>query len=180
MELLNENSRKKIYKEDNKIYCMFDMKNYVGYRASKWYKESQEIWRLMSLDEDIEDNHMHIEASIDDQGKYNRILIDIGTVRRVILIDDDYVFSDSIVISIEDDYLHSDRFLVLDKDKYSDKKVPLEKYLSSQQEFNIDGKIYKGTATDNNLVTEFLIKNEELIKLINEEQKNKRKIIKKA
>lgn len=172
MELLKEEKGKKFFLEDeNKVYCMLDMGAYVGNRFRAWYEEAPEVWRLMFLDEKRQNDEItHIEALTDERGNYIRLSVDDGEVKRTIQMDNGLVFNDSIVKVSNDKDMFGENYTVLEGDIYSKNKIPLNEYLSQKQEFHLSGREYTGPATDNNLITNFFIKNDELLKTIEEKK----------
>lgn len=172
MELLKEEKGKKFFLEDeNKVYCMLDMGAYVGNRFRAWYEEAPEVWRLMFLDEKRQNDEItHIEALTDERGNYIRLSVDDGEVNRTIQMDNGLVFNDSIVKVSNDKDMFGENYTALEGDIYSKNKIPLNEYLSQKQEFHLSGREYTGPATDNNLITNFFIKNDELLKTIEEKK----------
>lgn len=172
MELLKEEKGKKFFLEDeNKVYCMLDMGAYVGNRFRAWYEEAPEVWRLMFLDEKRQNDEItHIEALTDERGNYIRLSVDDGEVKRTIQMDNGLVFNDSIVKVSNDKDMFGENYTALEGDIYSKNKIPLNEYLSQKQEFHLSGREYTGHATDNNLITNFFIKNDELLKTIEEKK----------
>ena len=172
MELLKEEKGKKFFLEDeNKVYCMLDMGAYVGNRFRAWYEEAPEVWRLMFLDEKRQNDEItHIEALTDERGNYIRLSADDGEVKRTIQMDNGLVFNDSIVKVSNDKDMFGENYTALEGDIYSKNKIPLNEYLSQKQEFHLSGREYTGPATDNNLITNFFIKNDELLKTIEEKK----------
>ena len=172
MELLKEEKGKKFFLEDeNKVYCMLDMGAYVGNRFRAWYEEAPEVWRLMFLDEKRQNDEItHIEALTDERGNYIRLSVYDGEVKRTIQMDNGLVFNDSIVKVSNDKDMFGENYTALEGDIYSKNKIPLNEYLSQKQEFHLSGREYTGPATDNNLITNFFIKNDELLKTIEEKK----------
>ena len=172
MELLKEEKGKKFFLEDeNKVYCMLDMGAYVGNRFRAWYEEAPEVWRLMFLDEKRQNDEItHIESLTDERGNYIRLSVDDGEVKRTIQMDNGLVFNDSIVKVSNDKDMFGENYTALEGDIYSKNKIPLNEYLSQKQEFHLSGREYTGPATDNNLITNFFIKNDELLKTIEEKK----------
>lgn len=172
MELLKEEKGKKFFLEDeNKVYYMLDMGAYVGNRFRAWYEEAPEVWRLMFLDEKRQNDEItHIEALTDERGNYIRLSVDDGEVKRIIQMDNGLVFNDSIVKVSNDKDMFGENYTALEGDIYSKNKIPLNEYLSQKQEFHLSGREYTGPATDNNLITNFFIKNDELLKTIEEKK----------
>ncbi len=172
MELLKEEKGKKFFLEDEtKVYCMLDMGAYVGNRFRAWYEEAPEVWRLMFLDEKRQNGEItHIEALTDERGNYIRLSVDDGEVKRTIQMDNGLVFNDSIVRVSTDKDMFGENYTALEGDIYSKNKIPLNEYLSQKQSFHLSGREYTGPATDNNLITNFFIKNDELLKTIEEKQ----------
>ena len=172
MELLKEEKGKKFFLEvENKVYCMLDMGAYVGNRFRAWYEEAPEVWRLMFLDEKRQNDEItHIEALTDERGNYIRLSVDDGEVKRTIQMDNGLVFNDSIVKVSNDKDMFGENYTALEGDIYSKNKIPLNEYLSQKQEFHLSGREYTGPATDNNLITNFFIKNDELLKTIEEKK----------
>ena len=172
MELLKEEKGKKFFLEDeNKVYCMLDMGAYVGNRFRAWYEEAPEVWRLMFLDEKRQNDEItHIEALTDERGNYIRLSVDDGEVKRTIQMDNGLVFNDSIVKVSNDKDMFGENYTALEGDIYSKNKIPLNEYLSQKQEFHLSGREYTDPATDNNLITNFFIKNDELLKTIEEKK----------
>ncbi len=176
MELLVDNKDKKVFIDDDKYYTMLDMGVYVGYRLRLWYENNPVIWKLMLLDEVSKNGqYKHIEALIDDKGDYSRLLVEINNVKRVILINNGCVYSDSIVSNFSFDGISDDSFYALDEEIYSDKIVPLDKYFGGTQSFYLKGKLYTGEVVNNNLVIDFLNKNNELVEFIESDKKIKTK-----
>ena len=84
--------------------------------------------------------------------------------------DNGLVFNDSIVRVSTDKDMFGENYTALEGDIYSKNKIPLNEYLSQKQSFHLSGREYTGPATDNNLITNFFIKNDELLKTIEEKQ----------
>ena len=174
MELIKEDLNKKIFKDgDNKIYSMLNMGSYVGHRKREWYASAPEAWRLMFFDEKREDGkECHIEALVDDNGNYMRFLIDLGNVRRAIQLHNELVFNDVIIENGDSlDGAIGDTYVAIDGDIYFGPKVLLEEYLSTTPEFSSGDTVFKGEIPGNDLIAEFLNKNEELKKMLEPNKK---------
>ena len=125
----------------------------------------------MFLDEKRQNDEItHIEALTDERGNYIRLSVDDGEVKRTIQMDNGLVFNDSIVKVSNDKDMFGENYTALEGDIYSKNKIPLNEYLSQKQEFHLSGREYTGPATDNNLITNFFIKNDELLKTIEEKK----------
>lgn len=87
MELIDENNERKIYQEDNRIYTMVNMGDYIGHRSREWYQKGDDAWYLMFLDEyQNNDKIRHMEALVDYTGRYLRFIIEQGNEKRIVLV----------------------------------------------------------------------------------------------
>lgn len=165
MNLVREDKDKKIFIDgNNKFYSMINMGNYVGHRDREWYDSNPDVWVLMFYDEKRTDGKtLHIEALLDDEGNYIRFIIELEGQKRVIQLDNGKVFKDTIT-EIKDisDWPFGDEFIALDEDIYSRKCVLLDSYLNSNSSFYLGDRVYSGELSNNNLIFEFLRKNDEL------------------
>ena len=163
MELIKEEKNKKIYSEDNKIYTVFDMESYVGHST----------WKLMVLDETVEDDKIHIEALVDVLGDYMQIMADSKGTRRVLGIRNGMIYNDSVSelpITV-DGLFFTDTYYALNDDKYSENIILLTDYLSVPHEYTLDDKKYEGEIPSNDLFINFIAKDEEIRKEIYGKQK---------
>jgi len=174
MDLKYEDGDIKIFSDgDNKKYTMTNMGSYVGYKSREWYEPVPEVWILTSYDEKLDNGEiLHMEALVDDVGSYIRFLIDKGDKTRTIQMQYEMIYKDIITKrpnSIGN--LGGTKFVALDVDLYSGSGVLLEDYLTCQPTFSSEGEIYNGELSDNNLIAEFVRKNEELKDRLNSNQK---------
>lgn len=174
MDLEYEDGKVKVFSDgDNKKYTMTNMGSYVGHKDREWYAPVPEVWILTSYDEKLDNGEiLHMEAQVDDVGHYISFFIDKGDKRRVIQMKHEMVYKDVITKrpnSIGD--LGGTRFVALDVDLYSESDVSLEDYLTCQPTFSSEGETYNGELSDNNLIAEFVRKNEELKARLNSNQK---------
>lgn len=83
----------------HKDYTILNMGNYVGHRNRSIFELAPEYWKLMFYTEaDLNSNKQtNVEALIDEQGNYIRILVEQFPLTRVLLIDDKTVLADWII-----------------------------------------------------------------------------------
>ena len=171
--LLDEKNRKMFYDENvGEFYTMLDMGCYVDHRNRLWYEKESQVWRLMMVDEKPRNGHYkHIEALIDDMGNYSRIIVEVNNVKRIILLNNGRVFSDSIVSNFSFDGIKDNSYYVLNEDIYSDKLLSSEEYFNNTQNFYLNGRLFNGGAVNNQFVIDFFNKNNELLELISLDKK---------
>ena len=170
MELISEERGKKIYLDGNKKYTMIDMGPYVGHMSRDWYIETPSVWFLMQ----VEGKDFSVESLIDSNGEYIRLLAKTGNVTRVLQMNGDKVYSDSIFVGENlSNELMGDNYIAKEGDYYSKDSIKLEKYLLNKPEFFSQGNKYEGKVPDNNLFIDIIEKNIELNKLINSITKSK-------
>lgn len=170
MELVREENGKKIFLDGDRSYTMIDMGSYVGHMYRDWYEAAPEVWILMQSD----DGNSKIESLVDSNGEYIRFVADEGNVRRIIQMDGGKVYNDSIVIGADElDGSMGPSYVAKDGDIYSGESEKIEEYLLHQPEFLWDGNPYEGDFPENELFTDFMEKNIELNKMLNQDKKNK-------
>lgn len=167
MELVTEDKNKKVYVDGNKTYTMLNMGNYIGYKQRQWYEQSQDIWMLMSYDE----NNVHIESLIDDLGGYIRFIVSSNGISRVVQLNNGSVYNDSLVWNVTTDGIAKESYVALDGDIYSNNKFRIDEYLSQKQAFIKDGQPYDDVVTDNTLLINYIQKNIELGELISSQSR---------
>lgn len=169
MELIKEENNKKVYRDGNKIYTMLNMGNYIGHASRNWWETTPEEWRLMFYEEEREDGKkLSIDALVDQFGGYMHFWISLGNMKRVICLSGEMVYSDSIVEKISSDGLLSDSYFALNGDKYSSNSFLLDDYLNTKLPFRFGEQVYEGELANNNLIIEFLKKNDEIRESMNQ------------
>ena len=154
MKLVVDTKNKKIFVDGNKRYQMIDMGSYV--RNVAWYESAPEVWTLMAFDEREEDGSVfHLEALVDNRGNYIRFILEKGNQKRVILIENGQVYSDTLTDN-------GVTYLGVEEDIYTGNKYPLDEYLNSKVDYMSEGKIFSGKLTSNDTLKHFLSVNNEL------------------
>ena len=170
MDLIREEVNKKIFVDgEDKIYSMVNMGSYVGHKHRQWYESAPEMWTLMFYDEKRDDGqNLHMESLIDDSGNYTRFLIELGNQTRAIQIHNGRVYSDTIT-----DYGRElgDSFVALDGDIYSSGSIPLRDYLITKPKFSSGDQLYEGELSNNDMIANFLNKDNELRESITDSKK---------
>ena len=159
MELIEDAEKEKVFQEDDTLYTMLDMGDYIGHRDREWYQKSPERWFLMYMDK--KDKSLHIEALVDDIGNYMRFVIENEKIKRVISVNRGRVFNDLIVDKSSSDLL-GNSYSVLDGDIYSKEQYPLIDYLQHPLEYNIEGNELSGEIPSLDNISTFLKINEKL------------------
>ena len=164
MNLLRGDRRKRVYAGDNnQLYTMINMAT-----IENWQDDQKSLWRLIFSDEINEENEkIHIEAQLDDEGNYNRFLIDYKNQKRSLVIRRGLVVSDRVYTDVSSDGMPNKTYTA--KDEQSDKPETLSEYLLRKQKFKsaLNEKLHS-YIMNNDLVTDFLNINTELIEDIND------------
>ena len=155
-----------VFNYDNGSYTFVNMGSYVGYRSREWYEKAPSCWKLMFFDENKEEYPVHIEALVDTNGDYSRILVKQGEFKRVLLLYRSIVDEDTIYEEDPNNLFVSKNTYVAFEDKYREKRhFDLESYLGQVPQFvSKSGEIYAGNITSNDLIVNFLNANIELSK----------------
>ena len=163
MECILETEEKTVYKDGNKTYTLINMGGYVGHRAREWYEPAPDFWELMFFDEEKNDEEKHhIEALIDDFGRYTRFIIEHGTTKRVLLLSNGFVYSD--YINDTSDYKNplglGKLYYSLDRGYYDQDCPFLTDYLFSEHTFmSSDGEVFSKRVPGDEEIDDFLDKN---------------------
>ncbi len=173
MELIKEEKNKKVFIEDDKVYTMLNMGSYVGHKHRQWYASAPEMWSLMFYDEKRDDGQeLHMEALIDDSGNYIRFLVELGGQTRAIQMHNGRVFSDIITdYSTNSNEQLGGVFTALDGDIYSPNSIPLNDYLFANPNFYSGDQLYEGELSNNDLIANFVNKDNELRESITNNKK---------
>ena len=92
MELVVENEKRKIYREDGKFYTMLNMGDYVGYRNREWYQKPNDAWYLMIYDEIKDDKKIaHMDALVDSSGYYSRLCLEQNGERKIMFLRNEMI-----------------------------------------------------------------------------------------
>ena len=170
MELVREEQSKKIFNDGDTSYTMIDMGSYVGHMYRDWYETPPEVWILMQVD----DGQSKVEGLVDSDGQYIRFIADLGSVRRVIQLNNGKVYDDSVVVGIDPfDGTMGPSYIATEKEPYSKDAETVEEYFSHDQEFLWKGTKFEGDIPGNDLFVDMIEKNVEINKLINENKKSK-------
>ena len=157
----------KIFIDDTKEYVMINMGVYVGSTYRQWYEKPTPKWCLMSFSEKRDDGqNFYMEALVDIYGNYIRFILRNKNEERVVLLNNNNVYSD--IIYTKDDSLFSEDYVSLDEDIYSKKQISLKKYASLKPIFlDSSGKEHYSELSDNSLIINYYNKNIELQNIIN-------------
>ena len=164
MELLSEEKNKKIYQDENSVYTMLNMGGYIGYKNRDWYQSHPDVWVLMEATESTEKGSVHIESLVSDRGEYIRFIMDNGSVRRVLQLDNSLVYSDSVVDTrnANNTLRIGNTYYALNGDIYTGNKIPLLEYLGSNHNFDFKGETILQNIPGLDCIVKYLNANQEL------------------
>ena len=153
-----------VYSNGNKVYTLVNMKDYVGSKSREWYETAPDCWRLMFYDEQKQDGLLHIEALVDSNGYYSRIMVVEGNIRRVLMLNGNYVEEDVIFETDSENDMYPKTRYVAYEDPFHEKRQPeFDKYLEKELPFRSEeNKEYKGSVSSNDYLVSFINANIEL------------------
>lgn len=161
MELIKNEGIERIYRDEYGQYTMFNMSDYIkGASSDEWILKRYEILRK-------DGKKLQVEALIDQYGSYMQICIISGRTSRIISLDCGMVYRDVISLGASFGY----ECALLDGNISSPYRIKLNDYLATKQSLCFNGKVYDGELLNNDLIVEFLNKNEELSESMNQGRK---------
>jgi len=160
-----------VFSNGDEVFTFVDMGNYVGHNSRQWYEQPSSCFRLMFYDDNRGNQPVHIETLVDAVGDYSRIVVSSGNIKRVLLLNGNYVDEDSIYEMDSDNSFLPKNTYISFEDKYMEKPHPdLQSYLSMEHKFlSSTLKAYNNDNFDNH-IKRFFNFNRELSKLIDNQE----------
>ncbi len=115
---------------------------------------------------------LKIEALVDANGKYSRVMVTKGNARRVLFLSYGVVDTDEIFEFDDEEEMFPNKTYTAFDDPYREKTHPsLKEYFSQNIEFKSeDGAKYTGDVSNNTYIVQFFNANTELIKRLGEQK----------
>ena len=165
-----------LFREGNKAYKFVNMGEYVGHMNRSWDQEAPDYYKLMTYNETKEDGVLHIEALIDSNGDYTRLIVKKGDAERVVALSGENVLGDVVYITTDEkDLIPKRRYVSFDGDISNIK--PIKDYFQGVHTFKSkDGEVFTGEVVNDKYVIDFLRKGEELRNSITDENEGEMKM----